>query len=81
MVHAIFNTHQTSAECAGVCACNCMHQMEKNASGCFIFKFVYIISSTGINKSLLVMWFFILPVATIAFYMGVQFYSSCPWHW
>ena len=29
MVHAIFYLHQSSGVCAGACACNCTHQMEK----------------------------------------------------
>ena len=29
MAHAIFYTHQTGGVCAGVCACNPTHQMEK----------------------------------------------------
>ena len=33
MACAIFYTYQTSGACAGVCACNRMHQMEKNIFG------------------------------------------------
>ena len=29
MVHAISYTHQASGACAGMCACDCTHQMEK----------------------------------------------------
>ena len=29
MAHAIFYMHQTSGACAGVCACDHTHQMEK----------------------------------------------------
>ena len=29
---SISYTHQTSGECAGICACYCTHQMEKTAS-------------------------------------------------
>ena len=28
-----FFTHQTSGTCAGVCTCNCMHQMENTDVG------------------------------------------------
>ena len=31
VARAIFDTHQTSAACAGVCACDRTHQMEKTA--------------------------------------------------
>ena len=31
MARAIFYTHQTSGTCAGVCACDRTHQMEKTA--------------------------------------------------
>lgn len=31
MVHAIFYLYQTSGACAGICVCDCMHQMEKSA--------------------------------------------------
>ena len=33
MLHAIFYMHQTIGMCAGVCACDRMHQMEKTATG------------------------------------------------
>ena len=29
MVHGIFYMHQAIGMCAGVCACDCTHQMEK----------------------------------------------------
>ena len=29
---AIFHKHRTSGACAGVCTCNCMHQMEKTVN-------------------------------------------------
>ena len=29
VIHAIFYSHQTSGTCAGMCACNGIHQMEK----------------------------------------------------
>ena len=29
-VHVIFYTHQISGVCAAVCACNCMHQIDKS---------------------------------------------------
>ena len=32
MAHAIFYMHQFSGRCAGPCACDRMHQMEKTAS-------------------------------------------------
>ena len=39
MGSAIFYTHQTSDACAGVCACNRKHQMEKTARKVHIFNF------------------------------------------
>ena len=33
MVHAIFYFYQTSGACAGMCMCDCMHQMEKSGGG------------------------------------------------
>ena len=33
MVHAIFYLYQTSGACAGMCVCDCMHQMEKSGGG------------------------------------------------
>ena len=38
-MHAIFYTHQTSGMCAGVCACNCMHQMEKTAYDVWFLRY------------------------------------------
>ena len=52
MGHAIFYTHQTSGACADMCACNCMHQMEKTGRvgrssilqlGYKIGQFIYVI--------------------------------------
>ena len=35
-MHAIFYTHQTSGTCAGVCMCNCKHQMDKTEGAALI---------------------------------------------
>ena len=35
-MHAIFYMHQTSGACAGVCACDCMHQLDKITRGSII---------------------------------------------
>ena len=33
MAHAIFYTYQSSGTCAGMCTCDCMHEMEKTVIG------------------------------------------------
>ena len=39
-INSKFYTHQTSGACAGVCTCNCMHQMEKTVKDCLPFNLV-----------------------------------------
>ena len=45
MACAIFYTHQTSGMCPGMCACDCMHQMEKSEATEIYLKhsFIYLI--------------------------------------
>ena len=40
MACAIFYMYQTSGACAGVCACNCTHEMEK-AAHCAYLKRIH----------------------------------------
>ena len=43
MACVIFYTHQTSGACAGVCACERMHQMEKIAQRSILFLLLFLI--------------------------------------
>ena len=46
MACAIFYTHQTSGECAGVCECDHAHQMEKAG----LMQFVVAVYKDWLNK-------------------------------
>ena len=48
MEHAIFDTHQTSGTCAGMCTCDRMHQMENTE---------YIISEMCLNLFVTFSWY------------------------
>ena len=52
VARAIFYMHQTSDVCAGLCACNCMHQMVKTARSCTQKSFCNIFPCTFLVKAI-----------------------------
>ena len=74
MVAAIFYTHQTTGACAGVCACDRTHQMEKTGLTFLTVVLSFVSCGTFVERWLVgVNFWYIKTTLTVNFNAGLQY--------